>query len=74
MHNLDHFVICAKFGEYRWRGIPAVFGGATLELHNSVIRHDPRCDGNCEATRDVERLRAENRLIGKPRHCVRAAT
>lgn len=61
-------VACINWGE--WRG-DVLFG---MKLHNSVIQHHPQCNGNCDATHSVERLREEGRLIGKPRHKLRAAT
>jgi hypothetical protein len=58
---------CFSFGQ--WHGIPD-----RTKLHNALVRHDPRCDGNCDATWKIEELRAEGRLVGKPRHQIRAAT
>jgi hypothetical protein len=64
---------CIQFGEWRWHPGHVDHWQAT-KLHNAEIRHHPQCDGNCDATRAVEQTRAEGRLVGKPRHQIRAAT
>ena len=71
MGEIPEILACINFGEWRWHD-----DGADLvtKLHNAVVRHHRKCDGNCDATKAVEMVRTQGRLVGKPRHQIRAAT
>ena len=74
MGDIEKVISCINFGTWRFHSCPGAPWQEQTKLHDAEIWHDHRCDGNCDATRHVEKFRAEGRLAGKPRHKIRAAT
>ena len=74
-HGADYSwaIACLSFGEWRFHDCPGAPWQQETRLHNAEIRHHPRCGGYCSATRNLEVVRAQGRLVGKPRHRIRAA-